>query len=39
MQTVKEEGGQQGRELASELKDRVQHDAANEDEVRERAVS
>ncbi len=30
IETVKEEGGQQTRELASELKERVQPDAADE---------
>jgi gas vesicle protein len=39
LETVKEEGGQQSRELASELKDRVQHEDANEDEARHQAVS
>jgi gas vesicle protein len=39
METAKEEGGQQGRELAAELKERVQPDAQSEDPRSEQAVS
>jgi gas vesicle protein len=40
METVKQEGEQHGRELASELKDRVQPDTATQDEpLRQQALS
>ena len=40
METVKQEGEQQGRELASELNDRVQPDTATQDEPgRQQALS